>query len=58
MDWVWNVREPLRVDALRKVFVFVFVLGVDGSVGNFSLLLFFPPLLNSEVRRRSRLRDP
>lgn len=56
MDWVWNVSEPLRVDALRKVVVFV--LGVDGSVGNFSLLLFFPPLLNSEVRRRRRLRDP
>lgn len=56
MDWGWNVREeePLRVDALRKVVV----LGVDGSVGNFSLLFFVPPLLKSEVRRRRRLRDP
>lgn len=53
MDWGWNVSEPLRVDALRSV------LGVEGSVGNFSLLvLFFPLLLRSDVRRRRRLRDP
>jgi hypothetical protein len=50
MDWVWNVIEPLRVDALRSV------LGVDGSVGNFSLL-FFPPLLSRDVRRRSLLSE-